>query len=855
MMAYDLGVIGAGVKLDNKPFLSSINQMQNRTSSVLSDMQGAFLRIFGTLGVIKLFKDTTTASMDFGQALSNVVSIADDLEIDEVRKEITGLNSVLGKSTELTNSFYRAYSAGARGSAEELANFTGETAKLGRAIRADQIATMKAVTKLMNSYGLAVSDAAEINDTLFQIVKQGDTTGQEIATTIGLVANSASVAGVSLDEMGAALAVLTRTMETSRAVVSLNQVITSFLDPTKEAKGVAKELGIELSATAIKNKGFAASIAEINEKAGDNVEALNLMFGNIRAFRAIASLAGTQSETFQKILVEFGEKGGSALKAFAVQTDNAKTTWTTSMADMNKAMIQFGDAIAPMVEGLSVIITGISDTVSGMDGWEIKLGLGAVALSLITNKLRAFAFTTRESTMANALNTTSVNANTAALMRNASASALAKQSITRSAVKTGVFKNQINALGGSMGVLSAAMIAVPVAMASWKFGKWISGITGMDDKLVKFYGNLLNGREEIVQQGFILDEALLGARRGVFNKRLDDMQKQLPEFTEEFDEFRKKLSQIDPDDLQGLTQIEKKFREFKKDISTPLELEIADIVQMKHLKGTLAETLLNFTKEEAEIFRAKFQDENIDFITKDQIKGFIEQSQQLTAAFSLQEATDNFEHNLIEIKNMAAKFEQDRLDIRLTAGGEQAQRESLLEQLEVEQAFFQTQLKSLYNEQQIFKAAGLEKETEKVTEELQKQLEKYDENKEDIIDLQKEIADNSPLGKLREEMQKAGGIQKLRDSLFKDGVTQQEKNVLLKTAGPAGAERFAELLTIARDRGLEGKQAEEVALSTLNEELRTQLKQGNITDEQQLTLLERIAEAVESGKGAILFAG
>ena len=162
-------------------------------------------------------------------------------------------------------------------------------------------------------------------------------------------------------------------------------------------------------------------------------------------------------------------------------------------------------------------------------------------------------------------------------------------------------------------------------------------------------------------------------------------------------------------------------------------------------------------------------------------------------------------------------------------------------------------IKSLRIQQDNIMIDGTKKEKEAVLEALQEELDAYTDTMDSIKDIQKEVAENSPLKKLREEMKKGGGLQNLRDSLFKDGVTQQEKTLLLRTAGPEGQRRFEDIFTRLSGRVSDPTKREEIALRTLNAQLRDEMKKGNLTEEQQVDLLTRIAEAMESGKGAILF--
>jgi TP901 family phage tail tape measure protein len=382
---YDLGIIGSAVRLDGRPYFTTLDQIEGRTQTSMAQVQRYMVRALGTYGAYRLFKEAAQAAMDFGAELSNISSIAENMDMSKVKRDILDINSQLGKSKDLAFSFYYAFSSGMRGSEKELTKFTADMARMAKTIRAEAVPAMDSATTLMNAYKLSTRDAARVSDWFYTNVKYGKTTGQELATTLGLVADSAAIAGVPLNELGAAIATLTKTMPTTRAVTALNQVIMSFLDPSKEAKEVAASLGIELSAAAIKSKGFANVLGEISEKAGDNSEALALMFGNVRAFRAAASLAGTQAETFRDILGEFENNAGSSLRAFDRQVKNTKVTWEAAMVDMSKAMITLGDSIAPVVELTAGIISGTSKMVTAVGG-GVTIMSAAGAITLVYRK-------------------------------------------------------------------------------------------------------------------------------------------------------------------------------------------------------------------------------------------------------------------------------------------------------------------------------------------------------------------------------------------------------------------------------------------------------------------------------------
>ena len=69
--------------------------------------------------------------------------------------------------------------------------------------------TTKLLVTTLNGYNLQADSAAHVSDVLFETVKLGEVRIAELAESIGHVAPIAHIAGLSLEELGAAMAVLT----------------------------------------------------------------------------------------------------------------------------------------------------------------------------------------------------------------------------------------------------------------------------------------------------------------------------------------------------------------------------------------------------------------------------------------------------------------------------------------------------------------------------------------------------------------------------------------------------------------------------------------------------------------------
>jgi len=143
------------------------------------------------------------------------------------------------------------------------------------------------ITTVLNSYGMSADKAKEVSDKLFATVKRGKITFDELAGSLGMAAATAAVAGLSLDELLASIATMTRAgLNAHQAMTSVVGIIKTFLGPTSEAKKVAKELGIELNTAALRGPGLINVMKKLKDA---TAEQLRVLIPNIRGFRGFAA--------------------------------------------------------------------------------------------------------------------------------------------------------------------------------------------------------------------------------------------------------------------------------------------------------------------------------------------------------------------------------------------------------------------------------------------------------------------------------------------------------------------------------------------------------------------------------------
>lgn len=355
----------ARVSADVSPFNSAMDNSSASVDSSLASMYQSASRWLGAGGVAGVFYKATAAANEFSQVIADISAIT-DLQIKGVEQSILRLDNVFGKPVHTASTFYETISSGIRGSTEDISKYVEAVGKAATTIRADIENTGNVMTTLTNAYDLAATDTQQLLDFLYLTVREGKAQGDELARTLGLVINNAAESKVSLEELGAAISVLSRTQSASQSMIGLNQMLNAFIKPTLQAQAEARKWNIELGASALQAKGLTTSLEELHNKVGGNVEALEKMFGNIRAGRAVLALTGNQFDNFIEVLDAFKQGAGSGEEAFSKQIDTAYKDLTRLRAQMDKTLIQIGKDIEPVTRltyGLSeAILKGFSDT-------------------------------------------------------------------------------------------------------------------------------------------------------------------------------------------------------------------------------------------------------------------------------------------------------------------------------------------------------------------------------------------------------------------------------------------------------------------------------------------------------------
>jgi TP901 family phage tail tape measure protein len=355
--------VQSGAKKTDKD-IKKVDKSVNTLGRTLTQAAKAAAGFFVAHRGARFLRESLREFAQFETQLANVSTMLDEQTMSylpQYKQELSRLSVQYGESTStLSQGLYDILSASVdAGDAIEVLQVATEAARAGLT---DTAVAADVLTTIINAYGREADDAAEISDILFATVKRGKTTFNELASSMGMVVSLAATAGLSIEEVSAALATMTRAgIGTDIAVTSLRGILTTFLSPTKENITAAKELGLELNSNTLRTIGLTGAVQQLE---GATAEQISAIFSNVRALAGLSALV-EQTEGFIYDLGEVTQSAGKRLEAFGKIAD----TTTFKLDQMSEAWKEVkrtvGEEIAPSIDSLITAMQVLGKVVSG----------------------------------------------------------------------------------------------------------------------------------------------------------------------------------------------------------------------------------------------------------------------------------------------------------------------------------------------------------------------------------------------------------------------------------------------------------------------------------------------------------
>ena len=325
----------------------SMGKLKRTAGTAFKAIAGAVAVAAGA--IIAFAVDGIKNAVAFEKAMLNVNSIAKATPeaFQEMKDSILDLTTRLPQSAEtLAEGLYDISSSGFAG-AEGIVVLEA-AAKAASAGLAETSESAAGITAVLNAYSYGADEAQRVSDILFKIVDRGVITFPELASEIGKVTALSSPLGVSLEDVGAGLAVLTKNgISGANATTQLNAIMQAVLKPTKKAKDIAKGLGINFSAAALKTKGLNGFMADLIKKTGGSNEKIASLLGNSRAIRGAFVLAKNGGEQFNEELALMNSAAGATDTALGFQKQGLAYQMGLLENSFDKVGIELGEKFIP----------------------------------------------------------------------------------------------------------------------------------------------------------------------------------------------------------------------------------------------------------------------------------------------------------------------------------------------------------------------------------------------------------------------------------------------------------------------------------------------------------------------------
>jgi TP901 family phage tail tape measure protein len=277
--------------------------------------------------------------------------------LEELKQSTLDLAKETGKGPkELAEALFFVESAGLRGAA---AADTLAIAARGAAVGLGETATVAdALTSATNAYAQSGLTAAAAGDVLVASVREGKLQADTLAGALGRVIPIAAAAGVSFDQVGAALAATTRIgLNAQEAATAIRQIMITLINPTDEARDALARYGLSAAGLArqLRQEGLLSTLRTLKDTFGDNNEALQEVFGNVRALTGVLALVGENAGQTQDIFDALGASTGDLDTAFAKIQDDSAFQLSVAMAKLQVAGIALGESLVPVLVQLAEI--------------------------------------------------------------------------------------------------------------------------------------------------------------------------------------------------------------------------------------------------------------------------------------------------------------------------------------------------------------------------------------------------------------------------------------------------------------------------------------------------------------------
>jgi TP901 family phage tail tape measure protein len=246
-------------------------------------------------------------------------------------------------------------------------------------------------TSAMNAYGVENLDASAATDVLTAAVREGKLEASALAGSMGSVIPLASALEVSFDEVGAAMAAMSRTgTDAASGATQLSAILSSLTKVTPAARDNFRLMGLDVDElrNQLKEEGGLINVLfQLKDGIDGNTQAASDIFPNLRALRGVLDLLGKGANTTKDIFNELSKSQGATQKAFEVTEKRASFQLQKSLNNVKESFKEVGEEILvrmlPAFTKALEFVRNIFNAFNNLDGGIQKAILSFGALVVV----------------------------------------------------------------------------------------------------------------------------------------------------------------------------------------------------------------------------------------------------------------------------------------------------------------------------------------------------------------------------------------------------------------------------------------------------------------------------------------
>tara|TARA_R100000231_G_scaffold15402_3_gene16390 strand:- start:12648 stop:14996 length:2349 start_codon:yes stop_codon:yes gene_type:complete len=376
----------------NKALASASSKVQAFGSKIKG--VGASLQKFSAIGAVAGGAAIKMA-MDFDKNITQINALVGTAgealqDFSDAAKRVAKETGI--SSAKTSEAMFFIASAGLEGA--EAIDVLDAAAKASASGLGDVATIADLATSAMNAYGSENLNATAATDILTAAVREGKLEASALAGSMGSVIPTASALGVSFDEVGAAMAAMSRTgTDAASGATQLNAILMGLTKTTPAAQDAFRAMGLnsqELRDELGTEGGLISVLGKLKIGIDSNADAAAAIFPNIRALKGVLDLTGAGAEDARKIFDELSRSQGATAKAFDVTSRSASFKLNKAMNNAKESFKEVGTVLLtqllPPLTGLLNIIKNALTAFTNLDPATQRLisGLGLLALALPT---------------------------------------------------------------------------------------------------------------------------------------------------------------------------------------------------------------------------------------------------------------------------------------------------------------------------------------------------------------------------------------------------------------------------------------------------------------------------------------